>query len=160
MASEGSDDAVDRLYQMLKNESSLKVRIKPFEYPLKSLKDRRKRLVRDTKWVQSLYILDILNPRNITDTEKRAIVKFAKSVVQVHKAADEGYVEGSIRILAHLMNEEDLFDFIDEWLRKNETSISSLLYYLKYNVWVLKKIIHQLEENPNGYSAKFVDIFA
>jgi tetratricopeptide (TPR) repeat protein len=91
-------------------------------------------------------------------TEK-VIIEFAKRAIEIYEADNGRVVRGAIQILSHLADEDDLFNFLDIWLKKDTTYIYGLLSELKYHPRILQKIILAMKENPDEYSLKFVEIF-
>jgi hypothetical protein len=153
MASEGNEEAAKILYEMLEKEEDPEVWIKPFEVPPKSKKDKRRR------FVYVLSIMPILKKRNISEYQKTTIIKFAKSFIELYNADDYEVVRGAMTILSYLTDEDDLFNFIDRWLKKDTTDIYDLLSPLKHCPGILQRIISVLRGNPDEYSLKFVEIF-
>jgi hypothetical protein len=153
MASEGNEEAAKILYEMLEKEEDPEVWIKPFEVPLISKKDERRR------FVYELSIMPILKKRNISEYQKTTIIKFAKSFIELYEARIWNAVKGAMTILSYLTDEDDLFNFVDMWLKKDTTDIDDLLSPLKYRPGILQRIILVLRDNPDEYSKKFVEIF-
>jgi len=159
IASEGNDEATEILYEMLKKEADPHVRVKPFEFRLKSKTDRRKRFLYDEESPGELFILPILKKRNITADERSAIIEFAKSVVEVYEADDWTVVVGAMEVLSYLEKDDELFKFVDIWLKRDTTNINDLLSPLEHRPSILQKIILAVRERPDEYSLHFVKIF-
>jgi ribosomal protein S6 len=157
MASEGNKEAAEILYEMLEKEEDPEVWIKPFEVPPKSKKDKRDRFIRTEEY--ELSIIPILKKRNISEYQKTTIIKFVKSLIELYNADDYDVVRGAMTILSYLTDENDLFNFVNMWLKKDPTDIYDLLSSLKYYPDILRRIILALRDNPDKYSKKFVEIF-
>jgi hypothetical protein len=153
MASKGNEEAAKILYEMLEKEEDPEVWIKPFEVPPISKEDERRR------FVYELSIMPILKKRNISEYQKTTIIKFAKSFIELYEAQFWNAVEGAMTILSYLTDEDDLFNFVDMWLKKDKTYIHYLLSPLKLRPGILQRIISVLRDNPDEYSLKFVEIF-
>ena len=132
---------------------------KPFELPLQSKHDERKRFVYEKRFAYDLCIVPILKKRGITEPERTAIIEFAKSAVEVFEADNEAVVPCVIEVLLYLDDEDDLFNFVNAWLKRDTTVIEDILSKLKYRLEILKKIISAVKENLDEYSLKFVEIF-
>jgi hypothetical protein len=158
MASEGNEEAAEILYEMLEKEEDPKVWIKPFEVPPKSKKDERDRFIRTEEY--ELSIIPILKKRSdIANYRKTNIIEFTKSFIELYEANDYRFVPGAMTILSYLTDEDDLFNFVNMWLKKDTTDIYKLLSPLKYRPDILQRIIFALRDNPDEYSNKFVEIF-
>jgi len=160
IASEGNEEAAEILYEMLEKEEDPEVWIKPFEVQPKSRIDTRRRFVYKEKASEELNIMPILqNRKDIAEHQKTAIIKFTKSFIELYNADDWRVVSGAITILSYLTDEDDLFNFVDMWLKKDTTDIYDLLSPLKHCPGIFRRIILALRDNPDKYSKKFVEIF-
>ena len=160
IASEGNDKAAEILYEMLEKENDPNIWIKPFEIQPKSKEDGRRRFVWEEEDYDNLSIMPILEKkRDIAEHQKTAIIKFAKSFIELYEANDWRVVPGAMTILSYLTDEDDLFNFVDMWLKKDTTNIHELLSSLKHRPDIFRRIILVLRDNPDEYSLKFVKIF-
>jgi hypothetical protein len=159
MASEGNEESAKIIYEMLKKEEDPEVWIKPFEVPPESVKDERKNFVKDESNYYGLSIMPILRKKNISNDQKTIIIKFTKSFIELFEAHDLLIVPGAITLLSYLTDEDDLFNFVDMWLKKETTNIKHILSPLKYHPEILQRIILALRDNPDEYKLKFIEIF-
>ena len=159
MASEGNKESAEIIYEMLKKEEDPDVWIKPFEVSPESKKDERNRFFWEEGDKNNLSIMPILKKRNISEYQKTTIIKFAKSFIELYNADHYPIVRVAMAILSYLIDEDDLFNFVDMWLKKDPTDIYDLLSSLKYCPDILRRIIFALRDNPDEYSKKFVEIF-
>lgn len=166
MASKGNEDASDLLYQMLIVEQSPQVWATPFNLPMLSQNDARGRFVLPEIWSGSLWILPMAESRRLGDTERNAIVSFAKSAVATYQAPREGFdrgdggdlVCGSMKIIAKFADRHDLLSFVLKWLKEKDSDVDSLLTPLTGQMSLLKEIILEIMVNTDSYSGKFIDI--
>jgi hypothetical protein len=160
VASEGNEEAAEILYKMLEKEDDPVVWIKPFEVQPESKIDTRSRFVYSEEAGIELNIMPILKKRrDIAEQQKTAIIEFAKSFIELYEANDYRFVPGAMTILSYLTDEDDLFNFVNMWLKKDTTDIYKLLSPLEYRPDILQRIIFALRDNPDEYSKKFVEIF-
>ena len=159
MASEGNKESAKIIYEMLNKEDDPEIWIKPFEVPPESEKDERKYFVEDESNFYSLSIMPILRKKNISNDQKTIIIKFTKSFIELCEAHDWVIVPGAMTILSYLTDEDDLFNFVDLWLKKETTNINYILSPLKHHPEILQRIILALRDNPDEYKLKFLEIF-
>lgn len=125
LAENGSDKAAEILYERIKKETDQEILIAILtvilENPCKNEDEQRIRFVRLEQFAYQPRILPILpvlrKLKKVPEKLKNSIVRFAKSVVEIHGASgcDTHF---AMEFLAFLMDEHDLFAFVDFWLKK------------------------------------------
>lgn len=156
MASEGDDEAAEVLREVLEVETDQDVLQKVFLLPIQTVGDKRRRLFLEI-YSDSLYIMPLLE-RLSGPGVRSLIIERAKEVVDVFEA-DGNTARGAFRILAELLDHDEMFAFVDICLRKYDVGIDDIMEPLKNCPTVLQKIVLQLSTDPNPYTNNFVKIF-